>query len=526
MARNIHILIIAFLCLIISSGFAHAVTLADGKILFSGKSMTPPDVKINSPQNYSLLSANASVGLYHVYELIEFSMKVTEKEDPSLSDSQASWTSDIDGQFTTGLDSYYRGLSPGVHIITASYIDNDNMTGNDSVRIKINDIPQITIHSPVSLTGVSGALINFNATAIDPEDGSSVRFLWLESGVVLSNLSFFSNTFNAGTYNITCRVYDTDDGYNETTIEFVISAAAGGDPAGGGGSAGGGGAPPGIIGNDDSDDILDRFITEDKEIIDLLSKIIDPKSLGIDSFDPKDIIVESGGKSEVSFKEILEGSEDFLDIKEFIQKSKEVSEKGVITAQKETFKVKSKSTGKEIDITKVTFNFKAEEDMENVKVVLVIDKSVAEDVDYLEFSRDIKVIKRDPIIEYTIGSIRKGQIDEFYYSIDKNIENIDYTTYFTGDVVETIVPSGYKCTPNWQCDEWSSCSNGKMTRTCVDANNCKTNDGKPLVIKQCGDKDKGSNFVGIIFLIFGIIVVGILALTILKPKKINGVHRK
>ncbi len=41
------------------------------------------------------------------------------------------------------------------------------------------------------------------------------------------------------------------------------------------------------------------------------------------------------------------------------------------------------------------------------------------------------------------------------------------------------------CKPNWQCSDWSACSNGKQTRTCNDANNCGISDGKPALSKVC-----------------------------------------
>jgi len=45
------------------------------------------------------------------------------------------------------------------------------------------------------------------------------------------------------------------------------------------------------------------------------------------------------------------------------------------------------------------------------------------------------------------------------------------------------------CTQNWSCSSWSSCSNGKQTRTCTDLNNCGNNTGKPDENKSCEDED-------------------------------------
>ncbi|MBI2130048.1 hypothetical protein HYU07_07525 [Candidatus Woesearchaeota archaeon] len=44
------------------------------------------------------------------------------------------------------------------------------------------------------------------------------------------------------------------------------------------------------------------------------------------------------------------------------------------------------------------------------------------------------------------------------------------------------VPS---CTPNWQCNTWSTCASGKQARTCTDANNCNNLAGKPSEQQSC-----------------------------------------
>ena len=45
---------------------------------------------------------------------------------------------------------------------------------------------------------------------------------------------------------------------------------------------------------------------------------------------------------------------------------------------------------------------------------------------------------------------------------------------------------GASCNPSWQCSEWRSCTLGKKTRTCSDANNCGTDSGKPSETVDCG----------------------------------------
>jgi len=41
------------------------------------------------------------------------------------------------------------------------------------------------------------------------------------------------------------------------------------------------------------------------------------------------------------------------------------------------------------------------------------------------------------------------------------------------------------CEENWTCTEWSSCVNETQTRTCIDLNDCETNNSKPSIIQEC-----------------------------------------
>ena len=42
------------------------------------------------------------------------------------------------------------------------------------------------------------------------------------------------------------------------------------------------------------------------------------------------------------------------------------------------------------------------------------------------------------------------------------------------------------CTPNWQCSDWDTCTNGQQSRTCIDSNSCGTTQNKPLTAQSCG----------------------------------------
>ncbi|KKP30891.1 MAG: hypothetical protein UR22_C0035G0001, partial [Parcubacteria group bacterium GW2011_GWC2_32_10] len=52
------------------------------------------------------------------------------------------------------------------------------------------------------------------------------------------------------------------------------------------------------------------------------------------------------------------------------------------------------------------------------------------------------------------------------------------------------------CTPNWQATEWSTCVDGRQTRTFTDLNDCKVTTNKPQDQAQdcCSDSDGGEDY--------------------------------
>lgn len=74
----------------------------------------------------------------------------------------------------------------------------------------------------------------------------------------------------------------------------------------------------------------------------------------------------------------------------------------------------------------------------------------------------------------------------------------------------TATISVSNCVENWECEEWSKCSLlGKQTRTCVDSNNCNTENLKPREIRECvlgKFSTKQTTYAGIPFGILGAVI--------------------
>jgi parallel beta-helix repeat protein len=77
-----------------------------------------------------------------------------------------------------------------------------------------------------------------------------------------------------------------------------------------------------------------------------------------------------------------------------------------------------------------------------------------------------------------------------------------------------------ECREKWICAEWSKCENRTQTRTCEDLNKCGTEFLKPAEIQGCGEEGVGiteiiETFKENLFLVFGILISGIIALIII-----------
>ncbi len=73
---------------------------------------------------------------------------------------------------------------------------------------------------------------------------------------------------------------------------------------------------------------------------------------------------------------------------------------------------------------------------------------------------------------------------EYYDCTDACSEGACTESATTPGGTTNVTPSGV-CVENWRCSDWSACTDGKQTRTCVDGNNCNTTTGKPAESQSC-----------------------------------------
>jgi len=120
-------------------------------------------------------------------------------------------------------------------------------------------------------------------------------------------------------------------------------------------------------------------------------------------------------------------------------------------------------------------------------VVFAAENCTKEDgKDY--YSAGIAVVGSDEYPDECIGDNRLAE----YYCDDKGMIEYDYYDCEVAcvDGVCTGTPSSdgttnLTCVENWECSDWSACTDNQQARVCDDLNECNTTLSKPLESQSC-----------------------------------------
>ena len=176
-----------------------------------------PTVSITNPADGSVFDSGSEIVLEGT---------ATDSQGGDLT-SSLSWVSSIQpgsfggGTFSTNL------LIDRIHVMTASVTDASGNTGRNSITVTVsNTPPSVTITNPLDgATFASGATIDFDATAIDSEDGDiSSSLVWtsnLYPGVSIPGPSHSLNLID-GVHEITATVTDSLENTASDSIAITI----------------------------------------------------------------------------------------------------------------------------------------------------------------------------------------------------------------------------------------------------------------------------------------------------------------
>ena len=191
----------------------------------------PPTASIDSPSNSSVV---------HNYGNISFVGSGT--DDGSI--VSYNWVSDVNGTIGSSA-SMDAPLSVGWHNITLTVEDNNGATTNDSIRMRVNSVPFMSIESPSDQTVVDyGVKILFNGTGTDV-DGTISEYNWTSDidGELSNSTSFNTTGLSAGIHSISLNGIDNDGAVGSASIQVKVNAppspsdsdsSSGGVPTGGG----------------------------------------------------------------------------------------------------------------------------------------------------------------------------------------------------------------------------------------------------------------------------------------------------
>ncbi len=196
------------------------IDLAVEELLNSG-----PTVSIDTPLDGAIFTEGDN---------ITFIGTADDAEDGNLS-ANIDWTSDLDGDLGSAATISSTSLSLGVHTITATIFDSEDLSDSTSIVITVvaavsNTPPTVNIATPSDgTTFIEGDNISFNGTASDTEDGDlSVFINWLSSlnGDLGSGANISASNLSVGAHTITASVTDSDGNSDTDTRSITISAPA------------------------------------------------------------------------------------------------------------------------------------------------------------------------------------------------------------------------------------------------------------------------------------------------------------
>jgi hypothetical protein len=86
-------------------------------------------------------------------------------------------------------------------------------------------------------------------------------------------------------------------------------------------------------------------------------------------------------------------------------------------------------------------------------------------------------------LEYVVYCCKTNNNFEFLIN-GISTKTVTYTEPYSSSI-QVDLNLMTSCTPNWQCNAWTSCSGSLQTRTCSDTNNCGITTGKPIESQSC-----------------------------------------
>jgi hypothetical protein len=209
----------------------HTITLtatdSDGWVVTDTITLTiqaPPTATITQPADGTTVTLGS----------VTFIGSASDPEDGALTGTSLVWTSDVDGEFGTGVSVANPALTPGAHTITLTATDSDGLTDDASIDVTVNTAPTATITAPANNSSFEqGVQVDFTGTGSDPEDGALAgpALVWTSNrdGQIGTGVAVSTTTLTVGAHTITLTATDSEGATDLDQITVTITAPAG-DP--------------------------------------------------------------------------------------------------------------------------------------------------------------------------------------------------------------------------------------------------------------------------------------------------------
>lgn len=299
-------------------------------------------------------------------------------------------------------------------------INNTNAPVGTVINASINGILVATI--TVTVAGQYGAAGTF-------EPKLSV------SGSNGDTITFSATTPAYAGISIITEAYEADK-LEEKTLAFSASATTPPSDAGGDTSGGGGGAV--------TTTTTPTTTTTLPPAVDIIS--VAP-TLGLEAADVESIT----RVGETITQEIIVTADNIREIITAVTAEEAISRLNDIAASLETGVVKEIRVTKSLDVydvklkgvadsqikSRTTLTIRVTRDMEDVVIIEVIPKTVASHIDEVTFTnlQPSRILQADPVVEFTIPSIRAGETKLIYYVVNKKLTSITAETVAVGKEV-------------------------------------------------------------------------------------------
>lgn len=277
-----------------------------------------------------------------------------------------------------------------------------------------------------TIDGASAGTIT--TTAAGAYGGSGITLA--VSGAEGNTITFYATITDYGSIGTLTTTFHADN-LTEMTLAFVGTYTGGAAVVDTGGDTGGAGGPGPSAPEEEDVDIVAPTLGLDADDVESIIQFGDTKvTTETVTVGELNELIASEAVSDPAAVEALE--ELIADLE------KEGMEQIEITKTLDVFKVTMKGSTSFSYRSRIMLEFVPETSLKNVRIIVVIPKTVANHISEITFIdlQPTRILQADPVAEFIIPSVIKGQKVSITYIVNKRLTSVDSTILGVGSVEE------------------------------------------------------------------------------------------